>query len=121
MHIKALILVGILCSAYPALAHDIKGPNGGRVADAGRYHVELVAKDTVLDLFVADTANQPVKPEGFKGVAILIVDGKSQRIPLEPADNRKLSGIATTKLPGNPKGVVQLTLPDGKTAQARFN
>jgi hypothetical protein len=24
-------------------------------------------------------------------------------------------------LPANPKGVVQLTLPDGKTAQARFN
>src|SRR5215208_3467474 len=115
MHIKALILVGILCSAYPALAHDIKGPNGGRVADAGRYHVELVAKDTVLDLFVADTANHPVKSEGFKGVAILMVDGKAQRITLEPADNRKLSGAATAKLPPNPKGVVQLTLPDGKT------
>ena len=121
MHIKALILAGILCFAHPALAHDTKGPNGGRVADAGKYHVEMVAKDTVLDLFVADTADRPVPPEGFKGVAILIVDGKSQRIPLEPADNRKLSGMATAKLPANPKGVVQLTLPDGKTAQARFN
>ena len=101
MHIKALILTGILCFAHPALAHDIKGPNGGRVADAGKYHVEMVAKDTVLDLLVADTAGRPV--------------------PLEPADNRKLSGMATAKLPANPKGVVQLTLPDGKTAQARFN
>jgi hypothetical protein len=121
MYLKALILASILGLALPALAHDRKGPNGGRVADAGRYHVELVAKDTVLDLFVADTADKPVPAEGFKGVAILIVGGKSQRIALEPADNRSLRGMADVKLPANPKGVVQLTLPDGKTAQARFN
>lgn len=120
MYLNAVILAGILALALPAQAHDRKGPNGGRVADAGRYHVELVAKDSVLDLFVADTADKPVPPDGFKGVAILVVDGKSQRIPLEAGD-RKLSGMAGVKLPANPKGVIQLTLPDGKTAQARFN
>ena len=121
MNLKTLIVAGGLTLALPAVAHDQKGPNGGRVADAGRYHVELVAKDSVLDLFVADTADKPVPPEGFKGVAILIVAGKSQRIPLEPAGNRSLRGMTGDKLPANPKGMIQLTLPDGKTAQARFN
>src|SRR5215207_7773048 len=120
MYMKPLILATIVCLALPAAAHDRKGPNGGRVADAGAYHVELVAKGSELTLFVADTADKPVPPDGFKGVAILVVDGKSQRIPLEAAD-RKLSGTAGVKLPANPKGVIQLTLPDGKTAQARFN
>ena len=120
MYRKALIFAAALCLSLPALSHDRKGPNGGRVADAGPYHVELVSKGSQLDLFVADTANKPVPPDGFKGVAILVVEGKSQRIPLEPAD-RKLSGTVDAKLPANPKGVIQLTLPDGKTAQARFN
>ena len=104
----------------PALAHEAKGPNGGRVADAGPYHVEMVIRGSQLDLFVADTADKPVPPGGFRAVAILIVDGQSQRVSLEPAD-RKLSGMAGAKLPQNPKGVIQLTLPDGKTAQAKFN
>lgn len=118
---RALLIFAVLLSlALPAVAHDRKGPNGGRVADAGAYHVELVAKGSELALFVADTADKPVPPAGFKGLAILIVDGKSQRIPLEAAD-RKLSGTADVKLPANPKGVIQLTLPDGKTAQAKFN
>jgi hypothetical protein len=120
MYMKPLILAAVVCLSLPASAHDRKGPNGGRVADAGAYHVELVAKGSELDLFVADTADKPVLPNGFKGVAILMVDGKSQRIPLEPTD-RRLSGVAGVKLPANPKGVIQLTLPDGKTAQARFN
>ena len=60
------------------------------------------SKGSQLDLFVADTANRPVPPDGFKGVAILVVEGKSQRIPLEPAD-RKLSGMATQSFPPIPK------------------
>jgi len=120
MYRKAFILAAALGLSLPAAAHDREGPNGGRVADAGPYHVELVANGSQLDLFVADTANKPVAPAGFKGVAILVIEGKSQRIPLEPAD-RKLSGMTDAKLPADPKGVIQLTLPDGKTAQARFN
>ena len=120
MYRNLLILAALLGLALPAVAHEPKGPHGGRVVDAAPYHVELVAKGSDLDLFVTDTADKPVPPDGFKGVAILIVDGKSQRIPLEPAD-KKLRGTAGVKLPANPKGVIQLTLPDGKTAQAKFN
>ena len=120
MYCKSLIVAAVLALSLPAVAHEAKGPHGGRIADAGPYHVELVSKGNQLDLFVADTADKPVPPDGFKGVAILIVDGKSQRVPLEPTD-KKLSGMAGVNLPANPKGVIQLTLPNGKTAQARFN
>jgi hypothetical protein len=58
---------------------------------------------------------------GFKGTAILVAGGKSQRIVLAPVDGTHLSGSATAALPGQPKGVVQLTRPDGKTIQARFD
>jgi hypothetical protein len=113
--ILALIL------AVPALAHEMaKGPNGGRVAEGGDYHVELVAKGTRVDVFLTDASDKPVAAAGFKGVAILLVDGKSQRVPLTPEGSR-LTGTAGATLPAAPKGAVQITTPDGKTAQARFN
>jgi len=40
---------------------------------------------------------------------------------LTPVDGVRLSGNATAALPNQPKGVVQLTAPDGKTAQAKFD
>ena len=120
MNLRILLAVGALTFAVPALAHEVvKGPNGGRVADAGEYHVELVAGKDTVDVFLTDSADKPVTPAGFKALAILVIAGKSARITLEAADKR-----LTGKAPGVPadvKGVVQITAPGGKTAQAKFN
>ncbi len=105
----------------PAFAHDPEPKHGGRATEAGDYHVELVTKAETVDLHLADHDNKPVKSAGFKGVAILVVDGKSQRVVLEPAGESRLSGKSAVTLPGAPKGVVQITPPKGKTVQARFN
>jgi hypothetical protein len=121
MQRRTLILAATLLIAAPALAHEAKGPNGGRIADAGPYHVELVAKEKRVELYLSDAADKPVPATGFKGVAILTVGGKAQRIVLEPAEPTRLSGAAPVALPKEPKGAVQLTAPDGKTASARFN
>jgi hypothetical protein len=120
MTFRSLIALVALISAAPALAHDQKGANGGRVVDAGPYHVELVSKQNKLDLFLADAKNKPVSITGFKAVAVMAANGKSHRIVLEPADDNRLSGTAEEALGATPKGVVQLTAPDGKTFQAKF-
>jgi hypothetical protein len=121
MILRVLAIVASLLTALPATAHDVvKGPNGGRVADAGAYHVELVVQAQSVDVFVIDSNDKPLSAAGFKGLAILTVAGKAQRIELAPKENR-LSGTSPTALPAAPKGVVQLTAPDGKTAQGRFN
>jgi hypothetical protein len=91
------------------------------VMDAGPYHVELVAQNADVSLFVSDGDYKPVPAAGFKAVAILLLDGKSHRVALAPAEGSRLSGKAPVALPKNPKGAVQLSQPDGKTAQARFN
>lgn len=115
-------LLALVMLAGPAGAHEpTKGPNGGMVVDAGAYHVELIARAATVDVFVTDGGNQPVPVAGFRGTAILIVDGKAQRIALVPTEGSRLTGTASASLPANPKGAVQLTLPDGKTAQGKFN
>jgi hypothetical protein len=116
-----LTLAATLLAALTAHAHDAKGSHGGRIADAGAYHVELVAKDKAIEIFLIGENDKPVNPEGFKGVAIFSVGGKAERITLIASEKQLLSGTAATALPSNPKGAVQLTAPDGKTATARFD
>ena len=98
-----------------------KGPNGGQMVEAGDYHVELLTSDGVVNVNVMDHDNKPMPTKGYKGVAILSIDGKSQRIALEPTDVSRLTGKAGGAIPSQLKGVVQITPPGGKTLNARFN
>src|SRR6185436_8323829 len=110
MKLRLFLVIVALAAASPSLAHDVaKGPHGGHLVEAGDYHVELITRDSVVDVFLTDASDKPVTPTGFKGVAILVVGGKSLRVTLEPADNTKLSGKAVSSLPAEPKGVVQIT------------
>lgn len=121
MKFRYLTLGIALLAGMPAYAHEPKASHGGRLADAGPYHVELVAKDTTIEVFLIGENDKPVDPKGFKGVAIFSLRGKAERIPLAPSEKNVLSGTAATVLPAKPKGAVQLTAPDGKTVTARFD
>jgi hypothetical protein len=121
MHAKSLLIAALLTWSASASAHDAKGPNGGRIGDAGPYHAEMVVKAGVVDVFISDAKDKPVAAAGFKGTAILVAGGKSHRVVLAPVDGKHLSGSATVALPNQPKGVVQLMGPDGKTSQAKFD
>jgi hypothetical protein len=121
-----MALAASVLAALPVCAHEAVGQHGGRVADAGRFHVELVAKGETVDVFVSDDGQKPVPVAGFKGTAILVVGGKPARVPLAPADGNRLTGNrltgkAATGLGESPKGAVQLTTPDGATASGTFN
>ncbi len=121
MMLQRLTLVAGLLAATAAYAHETAGAHGGRVADAGDFHVELVTKGESVDVYVSDGRQKPVPAAGFKGTAILVVGGKPARVPLEPADGNRLTGKAAAALGASPKGAVQLTGPDGATASGKFN
>lgn len=105
----------------PSLGHDTTGRNGGRVVDAGNYHVELVVKGRTIDVFLSDHDDRPMAVSGHKALAILAAQGKSQRVVLAPAGDNRLTGLASVDLAGDAKGVVQVSAPGGKTVQARFD
>jgi methionine-rich copper-binding protein CopC len=122
MKASHVVLSTVLVLALPAAAHEVtNGPNGGRVVEAGPHHIELVVQNKTVNLFVTDSDDKPVAVSSFKGLAILTVSGKAQRIPLEPKDGVLLTGTSALTLPAAPSGVVQVTGPDGKTAQGKFH
>jgi hypothetical protein len=120
MNLRHLILAAALVVASPALAHETKGPNGGRMVDAGDHHVELVVSPTKVVVFLTDGSEKPVATTSYKGTTILVANGKAQRIALEPGQVNQLTGTSTVALPADAKGAVQLTAPGGKTAQGQF-
>jgi hypothetical protein len=121
MRLRSFVLAAALAIVSPALAHEARGPNGGRLVDAGEYHVELVANGAQVTVFLTDAGDKPVPAAGFKGTAILLAEGKPQRIALQPAKANVLAGESPVSVPADAKGAVQLTTPDGKTAQGKFN
>lgn len=112
----------VLMTGSVALAHEAaKGRNGGLRVDAGAYHAELLVDGTTnVVLFLSDADDKPIPAKDFKANAILVIDGKSQRFPLTPAEGSKLVGTAPAPVKPGVKGAIQLTAPDGATAQAKF-
>ena len=83
-----------LLAALPAYAHEPKASHGGRLADAGPYHVELVAKDTAIEVFLIGENDKPVDPKGFKGVAIFNLGGKTERISLAVVTSSRAASVS---------------------------
>ena len=92
----------LLCLSFITLlsstlaAHEPrKGPNGGMVVDAGSYHAELVAKNGEVSLFVSDGAYKPLSANGFKAIAILLLDGKNASDRTDPGRRHPFEGDGT--------------------------
>ena len=116
MGITALALVPLGTSAH---APKI-GQNGGPQQDAGSFHVEIVPKGTVLQVYLRDHSDKSVSTPGFKGTAIFVIKGKAVRITLTPTGENQLTGTSSVDLPAEPTGAVQITTPTGGTVQAKF-
>jgi hypothetical protein len=115
------VLLAVLLVATAVAASDAgKGAKGGMHVHAGAYHLEVVAQDKTLTVYLHDNKDKPVDAKGYRAVGILVVDGKSQRIELKADSANTLTGTATVALPATLKGVVQITLPTGKTVQGKL-
>lgn len=117
---KVIIALSALLLAGPTLAHETRGPHGGRQIDAGQMHVEVITTGPTIDIYVVDSAGKSVDVSGYKGLAILVVGGKPARIPLAPSGGAKLTGAAPSDL-GAVKGAIQITTSTGATAQGKFD
>ena len=117
---RSILFASSLVLASAAFAHETTGPNGGRLVDAGNLHVELVSKGKAVDVFVTDANDKPLTVDGYKGTAVLVINGKPHRIPLAPAEANRLTGAASIDVPASPRGAVQLNLPAGGSVQGRF-
>ena len=96
------------------------GPNGGQVKDAGKYHLELIVKDTALTVYVAGSKDAKVATKGATGTATVLAAKNTSSVKLEPSGENALAGNGSFQPAPDLKVVVSVTLPGQAPIQARF-
>ena len=125
----ATVLLGAaLALSLPAGAHTddyldtLAAPHGGQLRMAGPYHLELVAKDKELVLYVTDHGDNPIASEGGVGKATLQLGTAKARttVKLEPAGDNAFKGSGEFTLKPQSVIVVFVKLPGQEAQSARF-
>jgi FlaG/FlaF family flagellin (archaellin) len=116
----------VLASTFGALAgsnhdHDHGASHGGVLAEtSGHHHLELVAADGSLQVYVTHTDGKPQDVKDAKAAATVLSQGKTERVELMPKRDNLFAGAGNFTAGAGTVVVITLTLPDHKPEQARF-
>jgi hypothetical protein len=121
------ILLGMAIT-LPTWAHTddyldtLTTAHGGQLRMAGPYHLELVAKDKELVLYVTDHGDNPVKTDnGTAKATIRIGKGRAvTTVKLEPAGENQMKGLGEFTLKPASVIVVFVKLAGDEAQSARF-
>ncbi len=119
MTIAALALLLATLPATAADDHDHAPEHGGKLVESGHHHLEVVAKDGVLEVYVEGEDGQHEDVAAAKATATVLSGGKAETIQLAPADG-VLKGSGSFKAVKGTAIVITLTMPDHKPEQARI-
>lgn len=117
-----IAIAALVTTTSLAVAGDVsgKGPNGGRMADAGNFHVEFLSKGTDVIVHVFDHDNRPVSSAGMTGRLTVQEKGKTRTADLKPEDPNRLTGTLDAPFVAGARVIISLTPKSGKPAQARY-
>jgi hypothetical protein len=124
--VTGLVFGTILILSLPAGAHtdeyfeSVEAPHGGQLRMTGPFHMELVAKEGDLTVYVTDHADNAISVDG--GLAKANIENGSTRtqVHLHPVGNNVLRGFGTFSLTPNTVVVVFMKLPNQDSYAARF-
>lgn len=123
MIIRSLALaLSLWLIAAPVSAHAPgPGPNGGQMQHLGNNaHVEVVARDGRILVYLFTPENVPLPAEGARATATVLAGGKPETIPLQVTGSNVMQGTGTFSAQPGMKVVLSITLPGGRPVQGRF-
>ncbi len=99
---------------------SVEAPHGGQVRMAGPYHLEIVAKDKEVVLYVTDHADSKINVEGGISKAIFQTGKTKTTVKLEPACENMFKATGDFIVTPETKIVVFIRLPGQEAQAARF-
>lgn len=87
---------------------------------SGAYHFELVLEPGMVRVYVSDHAFRTVNVRGARGSVALSAGGKRTVIPLRPAGEDLLAGMARLESAADVRVTVSITFPGQKTESAEY-
>ncbi len=124
--IGGMILVSILVVSSPAWAHtdeffeSVEAPHGGQLRMTGPFHLELVAKEGELTVYVTDHADTKISVDGGLAKATVETGQTRTQVHLHPVGNNILKGSGVFSLTPNTVVIVFVKLPNHDAYSARF-
>ena len=120
--INAAVLATILGAYQLSAGADgpAIGPNGGQVRDAGKYHLELIVKDSALTVYISGSKDAKVATKGATGTATVLAGKTTSSVKLEPRGENAVAGSGGFQPVSDMKVVVSVTLAGQPPVQARF-
>jgi len=125
--IAALVIGATLALSIPAEAHtdeyfeSVEAPHGGQLRMTGPYHMELVAKDGSLTVYVTDHADNAISVDGGLAKATIEAGGSSRtQVHLHPVGSNILRGSGNFTLTPSCVVIVFMKLPNQDGYAARF-
>jgi hypothetical protein len=123
-----LALCATLLGAVPVGAHSakhsepVKAFHGGQSLAAGPYHLELVAKDGELLLYVTDHSDKAIPTDRAKAKATIQqgFEKDTTQVELEPSGDNQLKGNGAFTINPDTGILVFLRLPEQDAYAARF-
>jgi hypothetical protein len=117
------LLGAIVAATAPSLAHEGSahtGKHGGKVVDTGHHHVEIVAKDGAIEVYLEHDDGKAEDVKDAKASATVLSAGKTEVIALTPDAGNFLKGSGAFTAGKGTTIVVTLTMPGHKPEQARI-
>lgn len=111
-----------------ALAHTeghlatLTPPHGGQLRASGPFHLELVAKNGELTLYITDHGDSPIPTSGGQGKANIQAgkEGKKQSVVLEPVYANIMKAKGDFQITPETTVAVFLAIPGYETQGAKF-
>jgi hypothetical protein len=122
MTVRNLVFALSLCLfAAIAWAHGpARGPNGGQMQDLAGGHVEVLAEDNEIRVYLFDAADKPVAAQGVVATATVLAQGKQAVVALQAAEGNVLRGTGSFIAQPGLKVVISLTLPGQRPQLGRY-
>ena len=118
---RLLFALGLVAISAIAFAHGpARGPNGGQMQDLAGGHVELLARDSELVLYLFDADSKPLMATGATATATILTAGHQETVTLVAGNDNAMRGHGHFIAALGMKVVVSLTLPGQRTQSGRF-
>jgi hypothetical protein len=124
--VRCLVFTALLAPTVPTWAHtdeyfeSVEAPHGGQLRMTGPFHMELVAKNGTLTVYVTDHADNPISVDGGLAKANIENGSTKTQVNLHPVGSNILGGSGNFSLTPSTVVIVFMKLPNQEGYAARF-
>jgi len=123
IRLTSMAFAALFAATWPAVGadeHDHASKHGGVIVEAGHHHLEVVARDGVLEVYVEGEDGKPENVTGAKATAAVLSEGRKIDVQLAPEGTNVLKGSGPFRAGRGTLIVLTLTMPDHDPEQARI-